>query len=285
MRLGLRDHKVLAAFVERRALSGHKLSTNGQRVDGYWLGGSRIAEWRGGKIHFNDLGSRSAQSVQRQIKGHAAPMQLADWKGMSAHRSRRDPDGWVSHGARELVLYTDNDPALYRAKDAFLKNMHTKMRKGAYDPVRGVKLWEHYVERAARSYAREYGGVWNKIFPKTDRLEAARHFEAHERGKIQRGEYEEFPPAIEADVELDSPAFAPAALREFQARGFVRRNRWGKFAAYTSHDKRRIRSTSGRAPCACGSQDAYWENTYRDDDDTARTYACQACHAKRRRRR
>lgn len=251
MRLGLRDHKVLAAFVERRALTGHKLSTNGQQVDGHWLGGARIAEWRGGKIHFNDLGSRVAQSVHRQIKGHAAPMQLADWKGMSAHRSRRDPDGWVSHGARELVLYTDNDPALYRAKDAFLKNMHTKMRKGAYDPVRGVKLWEHYVERAARSYAREYGGVWNKIFPKTDRLEAARHFEAHERGKIQRGEYEEFPPV----------------------------------AAYTSHDKRRIRSTSGRPPCDCGSQDAYWDNTYRDDDGTARTYACQACHVKRRRRR
>lgn len=36
------------------------------------------------------------------------------------------------------------------------------------------------------------------------------------------------PMAIEADVELDSPAFTPAALREFQAGGFVRRNRWGK---------------------------------------------------------
>lgn len=30
---------------------------------------------------------------------------------------------------------------------------------------------------------------------------------------------------IEAETELDSPGFTPAALQEFKARGFVRRNR------------------------------------------------------------
>lgn len=89
MRLGIRDHKVLAAFVDRKPLDGHKLSTNGQHVDGYWLGGKRIAEWSGGQIVFNDLGSRAAQSVQRAIRRHAAPAQLAEFEGVQARRRRR----------------------------------------------------------------------------------------------------------------------------------------------------------------------------------------------------
>ena len=36
------------------------------------------------------------------------------------------------------------------------------------------------------------------------------------------------PLAIESEMELESPRFKPAALEEFEARGFVRRNRWGK---------------------------------------------------------
>jgi len=36
------------------------------------------------------------------------------------------------------------------------------------------------------------------------------------------------PLAIEADMELESPRFTPTVLQEFEARGFVRRNRWGK---------------------------------------------------------
>ena len=36
------------------------------------------------------------------------------------------------------------------------------------------------------------------------------------------------PMTIDADVVLDSPSFTPAALQEFQAGGFARRNRWSK---------------------------------------------------------
>ena len=36
------------------------------------------------------------------------------------------------------------------------------------------------------------------------------------------------PLSIEAELELDSPTFTPPALAEFEARGFERRNRWGK---------------------------------------------------------
>ena len=76
MRLGIRDQKVLAAFVDKKSLDGHKLWTDGKRVDGHWLGGARIAEWTSDGIAFNDLGSRAAQSVQRAILHHAAPNQI-----------------------------------------------------------------------------------------------------------------------------------------------------------------------------------------------------------------
>lgn len=34
--------------------------------------------------------------------------------------------------------------------------------------------------------------------------------------------------AIEREMDVDSPRFMPAALADFEVRGFVRRHRWGK---------------------------------------------------------
>lgn len=72
-RLGVADHKVVRAFVDHRAASSSKLWTDGNRIDGLWLGGARIAEWRDDLIHLNDLGSRAAQTVHRAVKHAAAP--------------------------------------------------------------------------------------------------------------------------------------------------------------------------------------------------------------------
>ena len=98
MRLGVRDQRVLAAFVEKRPAEGRRLSTDGERVDGHWLGGARIAEWvdgpRGLQIAFNDLGSRAAASVARGIRRHAALALLLEPRPAGrAHRPR-------SHGGR-----------------------------------------------------------------------------------------------------------------------------------------------------------------------------------------
>lgn len=111
-------------------------------------------------------------------------------------RTRRDWD------ADELILYADNDQPLYRQKDAFLANMHKKMKRGTYDPIQGRKLWLYYVDRAAHAYAKEFGGVWNKNFPRKVREEAAAEFEKRERGMIQRGEYSKYPP-VSAYTEHD----------------------------------------------------------------------------------
>jgi hypothetical protein len=78
--------KVVLAFLDKHPASSSKLSTDGRKLDGLWMGGSGIAEWSGGKIVFNDLGSRSAQTVQRQIR-RLAP---ASWlRPNSRRRSSR----------------------------------------------------------------------------------------------------------------------------------------------------------------------------------------------------
>lgn len=92
MRLGIRDQKVLAAFAEKRSADGDKLSTDGKRIDGHWLGGSRLAYWERGQIHTPDRGSRAADAIQKQLRRHAAPVQFADFKGLAKTRGRRDSD-------------------------------------------------------------------------------------------------------------------------------------------------------------------------------------------------
>lgn len=68
--LGKGDHEVIKAFMNKKPHSSKKLSTDGKRLDGNWLGGSGIAHHSDIGLHMNDLGSRSAQQVHRAIKKH-----------------------------------------------------------------------------------------------------------------------------------------------------------------------------------------------------------------------
>jgi hypothetical protein len=107
--------------------------------------------------------------------------------------NQRDPSESIE--AHELILYMDNDAELYRRKDAYLKNMHTKMKRGKFDPALAPKLWMYYVELGAKKYVKEFGGgKWNVIFPKAAREEVARHYASHEARMIQAGEYHAYPP-------------------------------------------------------------------------------------------
>lgn len=67
-RIGIRDKRCIKAFVDGRPCDGYKLSTDGQTLDGMWIGGRGIAERHAdGSITFGDLGSRSTQTVQRAV--------------------------------------------------------------------------------------------------------------------------------------------------------------------------------------------------------------------------
>jgi len=78
MTLTKTDRRVLAAFLDKKAAEGKHLHSTGTRLDIYGMGGRGVAIWRGGKIELPDLGSRSAQTVQRALRKLAAPNDFAD---------------------------------------------------------------------------------------------------------------------------------------------------------------------------------------------------------------
>ena len=88
------DMKVLRSFLNKQEAEGKKLSTDGRRLDGNWLGGSNIAEWKGDKMHLHDTGSRAGQAWQKKIQA-ALPdsfftedwMRPAGWKRRQAERA------------------------------------------------------------------------------------------------------------------------------------------------------------------------------------------------------
>lgn len=95
--LGIRDKRVIAAFIDCQPAAGHKLSTNGMTLDGHWMGGDRIAEWKdcNGRmcVVFHDLGSRAAQSVQRAVK-KALPSRL--FGGFNPHVTK-----WIAGAVKK----------------------------------------------------------------------------------------------------------------------------------------------------------------------------------------
>lgn len=115
-------------------------------------------------------------------------------RGLS--RSGRDPNDDFSSEAHELLLFLDNDEPLYRRKKEFLRNVHTKMKRGTYSSTLARKLWMYYVEEAAKKYEKEFlnKGEWSKVFPPAVRREVAMELEERERKLIESGEYKDFPP-------------------------------------------------------------------------------------------
>lgn len=133
MTLTKADKAVIAAFTEHRHASSKALSTDGHTLDGHWMGGSGIAHWSGNKIHFTDLGSKGAQTVQRAIAKEAPRNWLAQNPTAEQHRARgkerldaamrlyhRDNyDGAISQAAAAASDFSDaGDPTgAFNARD------------------------------------------------------------------------------------------------------------------------------------------------------------------------
>ena len=85
---------------------------------------------------------------------------------------------------RELVLYADNDGALYQQSAVpIMKNLTRKWRKGVYDSELAAKLWLYHATRAAKNYAQEFGYA----FSVQDRKAAAKEFEENWRAELEAG--------------------------------------------------------------------------------------------------
>lgn len=111
-RIGKKDKAVIRAFTERRALDGHKLTTDGTRLDIYGLGGNDIAHWKGDKIHFPGThGSRSGQLVERAVAREAPKNDLFNGRGFNPDEAMVyvDPD----LGARVMEWHGGQGTSLY----------------------------------------------------------------------------------------------------------------------------------------------------------------------------
>lgn len=94
----------------------------------------------------------------------------------------------MSHEARELTLYADNDGDLYRQnRHPLLKNLAKKQAKGVYNPDLATKLWKHHATLAAQKYAKEHGDgrAWHHMFNTAHRHEAAVHWEKTHRDELK----------------------------------------------------------------------------------------------------
>lgn len=101
MNLTPKDKKVIDAFTDKKSAEGTKLTTDGKRLDGNWMGGNGIAEWSGGKIKFNDLGSKAAQTVERAVRKVAPKSWLKagsfdDWTFTKTARGEDLVHGYVA---------------------------------------------------------------------------------------------------------------------------------------------------------------------------------------------
>lgn len=157
--------------------------------------------------------------------------------------------------ADDLILFADNDGALYRQKTSIIANMHRKMKAGKYDPELAVKLWMYFVDAAAKKYAQDLreSGSWNKIFPRPVRLEAARHYAKTEHRRIQDGEYSEWPPVgrdrhrrrgARSKLSAAQKKFLARKIRKVSGEGYPRKQ--AVAIAYSYARKRPKRSLARR---------------------------------------
>jgi len=95
----------------------------------------------------------------------------------------------MSHEARELVLYAENDRELYtQSAVPIMKNLTRRFKKGTYDPALAVKLWKYHADRAAKKYGKDHGNNDGlKMFSPADRREAAKYFEEYWTDELNAG--------------------------------------------------------------------------------------------------
>ena len=89
----------------------------------------------------------------------------------------------------ELVLYADNESALYPQKKRIIANMKERIEKGTYDPELAVVGWQHWVDEAAKRYVKEFKVDMVKTFPIQCRRAAAKEIAEREAEAIKSGEY------------------------------------------------------------------------------------------------
>lgn len=103
-----------------------------------------------------------------------------------------DGASWRDDTEGELLLYADNTSEIYPMKQQIIKNMKKKIEKGVYDPEAAIQGWMHWVDNAAKMYAKEFlTEPYHQIFTKDVRMNVAREVAEREYDMIVNGEYDE----------------------------------------------------------------------------------------------
>jgi len=93
----------------------------------------------------------------------------------------------------ELRLYADNTFALHGQHTSIIDNLKKKIAGGRYDANLAPRLWEYWVEAAAKMYCKEFcsaGQPWHSMFPTALRRALAQEIAKDEYERIVNGEYE-----------------------------------------------------------------------------------------------
>ena len=97
----------------------------------------------------------------------------------------------LSHEARDLALFMENDYPTHQQEQAFEKSVLTKVDRGTYDPSKAPKLWIYLVERGVRRYAedsRSDPAEYLRIYSPTARREVAELYATSFDDKLLSGE-------------------------------------------------------------------------------------------------
>jgi hypothetical protein len=150
----------------------------------------------------------------------------------------------LSAGARELVLYADNDGDLYRGPyTSILKQLVRRKVKGEYDSTLAAKAFKGFADIAAQKYAKEHGDKasdWFRIFPPRDREEAAREWRDEFEVEYKLGNYSHHAPAKYAHL-------APVAKHKKSGGGAHAKH------ASTTERARTFATASHRSGCDCAA--------------------------------
>jgi hypothetical protein len=147
------DKTVIAAFLDQRPASSKKLITDGQRLDGLWMGGMGIAEWRGRRILFTDLGSKAAQIVQHAIEKKAP----RNWLGGFGQARGPELDPEQEQMLHEIVLMARNDGRYYPNQPAI--SVEQAIKEYIKIKTGGLREDAQIIRRAA---VREVQHVWRQ---------------------------------------------------------------------------------------------------------------------------
>jgi hypothetical protein len=93
-------------------------------------------------------------------------------------------------GARELLLFIENDGDLYRSKFIpIVHNLQKKIKKGTFDLEKSIKMFMYLVDLGAKHYVAGSQDKWNLVFNKATRMAVAKQMAEDFVAEIEVGNF------------------------------------------------------------------------------------------------